>query len=86
MHLKFNSEQEYINAVIEDKHFPDKPFYWVMGVKATNQHFRVDKDEVICDFTNSKGQQMQLYFYFDAPNNFIPCLIFGSRFIEQNQQ
>jgi hypothetical protein len=50
MRLKFNSEQEYINAVIEDKHFPDKPFYWVMGVKATNQHFRVDKDEVICDF------------------------------------
>jgi hypothetical protein len=39
-----------------DKQFPDKPFYLVMGEKATNQHFRVDKDEVICDTTNSNGQ------------------------------
>ena len=69
-----------------DKNFPDKPFYWIMGEKATNQHFRVDNDEVICDFTNSKGQQMQFYFYFSAPINYISFLIFGSRFIKQNQQ
>jgi hypothetical protein len=56
MHLKFNSEQEYIDAVIRDERFPDKTFHSVMGEKAKNQHFRVDNDKVICDITNSNGQ------------------------------
>ena len=85
MRLKFNSEQEYIDAVMRDERFSDKTFHWVMGEKAKNQHFRVDNDEVICDYTNSKGQQMQFYAYFVAPNNFVPYLVFGSRFQKINK-
>jgi hypothetical protein len=80
MRLKFNSEQEYIESVIKDERFPDKIFYCIMGEKAKNQHFRVDKDEVICEYKNSKGQDMQFYGYFISPKEYIPYLVFGSRF------
>ena len=86
------TDQEYIDRVLVDEHFPkfprkfigkdkdDKPIYsfFVDADKFYVQDSEKGK-EVCYDFANSKGEKMQAYFYFDKDRN--PNQIFPAHLI-----
>lgn len=81
MQLQFNSDEEYIQAVLNHESFPSKPFYWATGKQPKDASFYVKDGQVRSDFVSSEGKLMSWFFYFKSPLDFNPYLIAGTKFV-----
>jgi hypothetical protein len=83
MRLQFNSDQEYVQAVLshEDMKSVGKTFYWATNKLIKDAVFYVAGGEIRSNFIDNKGNPMYFYFYLNQPNGYNSQLMVGTRFI-----